>query len=341
MSSNTPSPPLRGRGVSFDMQSRLLIDRFPNLIPEWDYEKNSDLDLKKVTYGSAKYAWWKCKEGHSFGSRIDTRTYVGNGCPYCKCNRATATLDVTHPELSKQWHPTKNNHLKPSNVTFGSHLKVWWLLPCGHDANSVIGNRVKAQRKFNRIDYCLICKNYILDDSNSLKARYPLIAAEWHPIKNAEITPENVTCRCRKKVWWKCTGGHEWQAFVNIRTRLRRPSGCPKCLESKGESEIEKFLLIKNVNYQKQKTFDDCRDKYPLKFDFYLPKYNVLIEFQGIQHYQPTCFYEGQNIYHDFLSQKNRDAIKRRWCNQNDYKLVCISHEDFSKIPVMIEQIVA
>lgn len=67
-------------------------------------------------------------------------------------------------------------------------------------------------------------------------------------------------------------------------------NGCPICNESKGEKEIRRYLKDKNIKYKSQKTFDDCKYKQKLQFDFYLPEYNLCIEYNGIQHYIPIDF---------------------------------------------------
>ncbi|MBQ03731.1 hypothetical protein CL673_03350 [Candidatus Bathyarchaeota archaeon] len=60
----------------------------------------------------------------------------------------------------------------------------------------------------------------------SLADRNPELAKEWHPIKNGDLTPAQVTPGSGKKVWWRCSRGHEWEAMVKSRTR---GTGCPYC----------------------------------------------------------------------------------------------------------------
>jgi starvation-inducible outer membrane lipoprotein len=61
---------------------------------------------------------------------------------------------------------------------------------------------------------------------NNLKFKNPEIARQWHPGKNGDLAPENVTPNSKKKVWWKCDKGHEWMAVVSSRNR---GNGCPYC----------------------------------------------------------------------------------------------------------------
>lgn len=95
--------------------------------------------------------------------------------------------------------------------------------------------------------------------------------------------------------------------------------GCSICNQSKMENYIESLLLENNIIYNKQKTFEGCKYKNKLRFDFYLPKYNICIEFDGIQHFKPIRFFGGKKR---FILQKMKDEIKNRYCLDNGIKLI-------------------
>ena len=88
-------------------------------------------------------------------------------------------------------------------------------------------------------------------------------------------------------------------------------NGCPECNESWGEKEIRKFFEKNNIVFERQKRFDSCKNKRPLPFDFYLPDYNLCIEFQGRQHFEPVKDYGGEE---EFLKVQINDKIKKDWC---------------------------
>ena len=69
-----------------------------------------------------------------------------------------------------------------------------------------------------------------------------------------------------------------------------------------------------------QKTFDDLKDKTYLSYDYYLPEYNMLIEYQGIQHYESVSF-NGKD-YTDLEKQQYHDNLKREYAKENGYKLL-------------------
>ena len=117
--------------------------------------------------------------------------------------------------------------------------------------------------------------------------------------------------------------GWEWHVSPDA---LLRGHGCPqcnKCNKSFGEKAIASWLDSKNILYKPQETFCDCKDKYVLRFDFYLTDYNILIEYNGIQHYKPVDFFGGQEGYEGTIK---RDGIKENYCKYNDITLVTIPY---------------
>ena len=114
-------------------------------------------------------------------------------------------------------------------------------------------------------------------------------------------------------------------------------SGCPLCKESYGEKIIRNYLVNNNINFIPQKRFSDCKDKRPLPFDFYIPKLNLCIEYDGIQHFK-ECYFNKSN--EDFIKIKIRDEIKNNYCNKpNKPKLMRISYKDFKKIESLLNNI--
>jgi len=117
-----------------------------------------------------------------------------------------------------------------------------------------------------------------------------------------------------------CTKHGEFTQRLN--NHLHQLNGCPHCNESKGENKIEKILKENNIIYERQKTFDGCKNIKKLFFDFYLVDYNICIEYDGEQHFQPIYGIEKlKNL------QKN-DNIKNIFCKQNNIKLIRIKYDE-------------
>jgi very-short-patch-repair endonuclease len=106
--------------------------------------------------------------------------------------------------------------------------------------------------------------------------------------------------------------------------------GCPFCAnearanfqKSKGETIIEQYLTKHNVTFVSQKTFPDLKLKFPLRFDFYLPKYNLLIEYDGDQHYKYSNKFHGTK--ETFQLTQLRDKLKTQYAAEHSIPLLRI-----------------
>ncbi len=194
------------------------------LSKEWHPTKNGNLTPKDVTPGSNKRVWWMCKKGHEWQAIIVKRNN-GSVCPYCASRKVdkTNSLWVINCALTKEWHPTKNDKLTPSDVITASSKKVWWKCKKGHEWQTKMALRMSGSK-------CPYCTNKKVCKENSLWSKNRTLAKEWHPTKNGNLTPSDVTSASGKKVWWKCKKGHEWQVSINSR---RNGSGCPYCTNQK------------------------------------------------------------------------------------------------------------
>jgi hypothetical protein len=81
---------------------------------------------------------------------------------------------------------------------------------------------------------CPYCSGRQATDESCLQTVNPTLAKEWHPTKNYRLTPNDVTRSSSKKVWWKCTRGHEWNAVISGRSK---GGGCPYCSGHKVNDE--------------------------------------------------------------------------------------------------------
>ena len=111
-------------------------------------------------------------------------------------------------------------------------------------------------------------------------------------------------------------------------------AGCPTCRESKGEKKIAKYLDKIDVSYYRQHRFGDCRNIRQLPFDFYLPKYRTVIEFDGEQHYRPIDYFGGLDSYNRL---KEHDGIKNDYCEENYIDLIRIRFDQIDDIFDILE----
>lgn len=94
----------------------------------------------------------------------------------------------------------------------------------------------------------------------------------------------------------------------------KKGSDCPKCNIIKGEEKIRKELEEKNISFEFHKTFSDLKDKTYLSYDFYIPSTNILVEFNGIQHYKWIKFF--QKTWKDFFASKTPRLVKKKICQR-------------------------
>ena len=217
-------------------------NRRADLLQQWNYAKNGSLMPDQVPFDSCRRVWWIDRLGHAWLQQILSRVLLNRGCPLCagrKTQTDSGNLATTHPNLSKQWDAEKNGSLTPKDVSAGSGRKVWWRCEQGHSWQAQIASRASGCG-------CPVCANrVILPGYNDLATTNPELAAEWHPTKNGDLTPQKISYGYDKKVWWRCAQGHEWQAAPTNRVKER--SDCPFC-----------------SNYTALPGYNDLKTHYPL-----------------------------------------------------------------------------
>lgn len=140
----------------------------------------------------------------------------------------------------------------------------------------------------------------------------------------------------RKNAKFKCKlCGHIWESSAESMTTNGKM--CPNCCHYyKGERLIEQLLTSRKIRFESQKRFDDCKDKRPLPFDFYLPELNACVEYDGQQHFYPVWGDES------FAKTVEHDGIKNRYCERRQIPLFRIPYteqEIENKLDQFIESI--
>ena len=326
----------------------------PDLAKEWNYEKNGDLKPDMVTCKTSKKVWWRDfdispKTGQpillEWKSSISDRT---NGCgnPYKsgkKILKGYNDLKTLKPDVAKEWNYEKNGDLTPDMFVCNSDKKVWWQCydvlfidktPIKLEWRSAIKDRVRAKSNPYKSG------KMVLEGYNDLQTMNPELASQWHPTKNGDLKPTQITAGSQKKVWWLLSydvpmdypvkalrGRHfdfEWQAVVNS----RKNNGCPYLAMHKGEEYIKQYLQKNNISFNTQQKFSDLlgTGDGQLSYDFSIPneKYGyVLIEYNGIQHYEANDYFGGEAA---LKKQKEHDKRKRDYAKKHGYKLITVKY---------------
>lgn len=183
---------------------------------------------------------------------------------------------------------------------------------------------------------------------NDLATTNPLLAREWHPQKNGELSPRDVFQNTNKKVWWQCRKGHDWQASPNERSQ---GNGCPTCSSELHTSFPEQCLLF----YFSKITEALSRIKIDgIEIDVFLPQINVGIEYNGRYYHKnvvnlkkvSTLQKKGIRVITIQESEKNevsedviyynynfRDKTNLIWAIEAAFSLVCLTppHMDINQ----------
>lgn len=253
----------------------------------------------------------KCPKGHINKMKWDNFKQ-GKGCKYCANN-----TKFTYEEV-KEYIENFGYKLLSKEYESGKE-KV--LVKCPNPNHEPYEVRFSAFKNQNQ--RCEKCSREIASEKRKHSYNFVKEFIEFYGYKLLS----NEYKGSLDKLDLMCPNGHKFkmsfEKFYNAGHR------CVKCSESKGEREITRILNQYNIKNISQYKFDDCKFKQSLPFDFYLPDYNILIEYDGEQHYKIFDYFGGLD---KFVDTKIRDTIKNEYCNKNNIKLIRIPYWDYNKI---------
>ena len=324
---------------------------------------NSDIEVVGKYIDAKTKILHRCKIDNYEWMATPSKILVGRGCPKCagnmkktheeyvaearKVNPYIEVVGKYNGALTKILHKCKKDgyewYVSPHNVLQGQSCPR-----CSGVERYSHEEYVKRVAKVN--PNVEVLGKYI-DSKTKILHRCKIDGYEWSAFPsvvlqgggcpkcagNAKITHEEYIIQVAKvnpsievleryagyhtKILHKCkTDGYEWYASPS---NILHGFGCPKCNTSKGEKAIEEWINKQNILYESQKRFFDCRDKKPLPFDFYLPEYDICIEYQGQQHYESIKYFGGKSKFED---QIKKDNIKKEYCKKNNILLIEIPY---------------
>lgn len=205
----------------------------PNLLKEWDYDRNKDINPTTISYGSKKKVWWLCPLGHNYKAAVSHRTTskTPTSCPICAGQQILSgynDLATKRPDLMIEWD-FELNDIEPNKISPNSSKKANWICPKGHLYKASITKRNHGRN-------CPVCAGkQIIQGVNDFATLQPRLASEWDYEKN-ELLPTNYTEHSNKKVYWKCNHCNcSWLAGINQRVRGRY--ACPKCKKTNSKND--------------------------------------------------------------------------------------------------------
>lgn len=170
---------------------------------------------------------------------------------------------------------------------------------------------------------CLTCTNIMFGENQRLPWNEVLKRVEINGYKVLSDESDYENNESKLKV--ECPKGHMFYVALN---NFQQGKRCPYCNMSSGEQEVERLLIEYNIKHETQYTFKDCKNIKELPFDFYLPDYNILIEYDGEQHYGLRF----EDTIEDFIKRKINDGLKNEYCYFNNIPLIRIPYWKFNNI---------
>ena len=202
-------------------------------------------------------------------------------------------------------------------------IKIWWLCEktCSHSCPHEWQSTISARKNGSS---CLSCSNHssrTICKHESIVFTHSEIAKEWNPIKNGDLNPENFSYGSKQSIWWinkDCE--HEWNA--TIYSRCMSNSGCPSCI-NKTEQILYNELIKYYPHLIQQFKVKWCMNKKYLPFDFVLESDKIIIELDGLQHFQDIKFFKST-----FSERHKIDLYKMSCAKDNDYSFIRLLQND-------------
>ena len=259
-------------------------------------------------------------EGHESFLQTPHNHLRKQGCLICSGKRKLTLEEFIR--RAREVHGYKYNYDKVKYLNI--HTKVIIICPKHGEFKQIPKDHLNGHG-------CLKCQHEKLAKEQTLTLdEFIKRAKEIHGVEKYDYSEVNyinyqtkviIICRKHKKPYKFSQTPHNHLNGV----------GCPKCRASKGEITISNFLIKNKIEFEEEKWFKNCRNKFPLPFDFYLPQYNLCIEYDGQQHFIPIDFSfkmtEKQKL-ENFKQLKTRDKIKTDYCKSNNINLLRIRYDE-------------
>jgi Zn finger protein HypA/HybF involved in hydrogenase expression len=297
------------------MPNKLTIDEF---IERSKLKHGDKYDYSKSFYINSKTKLLiTCPKHGDFLQTPSDHYLSGCGCPKCDPTRSIGTSEFIN--RSKKIHGNKYDYSKVEYIRnnikvdiickkHGSFLQE----PGAHLNKNGCPNCYTNNKK-------ITTKEFIEKSKKVHGDRYDYSLVEYTKKRN------KVKITCKKH------GVFEQKAYVHYQGH-----GCPICNSSKLELYMRDKLIKLNIEFEQNKKYNTCRNILPLPFDFYLKKYNYLIECDGVQHLKPIEYFGGEER---FEYQKNNDSIKDKWCKNNNIVLYRLNN--FKDIDSLLESLIS
>lgn len=274
---------------------------------------------KTVYVKSKEKVWIECRNGHCFPKRPNDHLNY-SGCPDCSEKRKMTK--ETFIKKAIKIHGNKYDYSKVEYIN--NHTKV--IITCKEHGDF----KLKPNEHLNGVG-CRICGNKNCHEKQKLTLKEFIEKANKIHGKNRYDYSKVIYVNYKTEVIIICNRHDEPYPFKQKPNNHLSGQGCPLCRSSKGETFIRNWLIKNKLEFKEQKRFKDCKYKNTLPFDFYLPQYNMCIEFDGEQHFIPKKFKSKASNDEKLKNLKLiqfRDNIKTEYCKNNNINLLRIKYNE-------------
>ena len=268
-------------------------------------------DYSNVKYVNSNTKVCICCKKHGVFTQLPSNHLKGQGCTECKNEALRMAKSKSKEDFIKEATLIHNNKYDYSNVVYiNNNTKIsilcpkhgeFWQEPRSHlngcGCSECSKNKKLTKERFSKLGNLIHNNKYDYSKVNYVNANSIVCI----------ICPEH---------------GEFWQTPHN-HTHSKKPQGCPLCKTSKMERELRNYFNLKNIVFEEQKKFKWLGRQ---SLDFYLPKQNVAIECQGIQHFKENEHFDGKNGLYERITL---DKLKRNLCKDNNVKLLYYANYDY------------
>ena len=321
----TPASHLRNHGCPFcygNVKSNNIdfIEKCKNV-----HHDNYDYSLVEYN-GNHKKVKIICKKHGIFEQTPAKHILRGDGCPKCAIKKRIDNLKINENVFLKRSNEIHKNKYDYSSMEYkglyGNKIKI--ICP----EHGIFEQQSASHMNGRGCPKCANEKN----KKNKLKNNIDFIKKSniIHLNKYDYSLSEYICAHNKVKIICKKHGIFEQTANSHL-----NGNGCPSCRISKGEEKIKSFLDNNKIIYNKEYKFKDCKYKLPLRFDFYLPEYNMCIEYDGEQHFKKRRKYDSNE---NLKIRKLRDKIKNNYCKENNINILRIKYDRFKHIEHILNE---
>lgn len=254
----------------------------------------------------------------------------GSGCPVCarSNNEIASRHRMSHDEYVAAIAEKFPNITVLSEFTKMSQRVSYICKVCNYDWDAVANTLLNCS-----IVGCPNCAGKVRISEQRFLGRLNALRDDIEYISEYVDMTRHARFRC-------VACSHEWTASP---ANILSGKGCPRCRESKGAKAVARYLDHHNISYIREHRFDNCVDERSLPFDFYLPQLSVTIEYDGEQHFGPVMFgrYGLDVAIERFEYTQKHDAIKDKYCSDNNITLIRIPYTDFDRIDEILDKLIS